>query len=504
MKKLPIDSNRNVQTCVRTHTCLKKCFDVREFFVRRCSSESFVGLPLTLLSLALVAVVFFLGGVIEDYLTRDPLFLVDMRVANLMYIFRSDVLLRFFYFVTLFSEAQVVIVLAIVTSMFFWIKKERVYIYGVWVSLMLGQGLAMLGKSVFQRERPDMFLRAITENSFSFPSGHAATVVPLYGFIIYLIYKSRAGKKTKVWASIFFVALVFLVDLSRLYLGVHYMSDVIAGNLVGLMSLIIAIITTELLILERKKNIKINMGLSHSIIFLCMATIVVSLLFRFSPTPVTKEKVVDTQHIQSTNILSLFDNNILSRFTETLTASPQEPLSLIIVVPRACFVENVARAGWVLADGVSFRTTKAFAKAALLNKQYPTAPMTPSFFNAEPHDYGFQKETEANTIRSRHHARFWNTPYETPLGGVYVGTVSLDTGVKWGILTHRISPDIDTERDLLLGDLKKAGVVTSSELVSFVPPTFGKNFTGDPFFTNGQTQVIVLSSCDNQVVLSGN
>ena len=78
---------------------------------------------------------------------------------------------------------------------------------------------------------------------------------------------------------------------------------------------------------------------------------------------------------------------------------------------------------------------------------------------------------------------------------MYVGTASLDTGLKWGI-THAIAPDIDTERDLFVSDTQKAGVVTEEKLIPFVSPTLGKNFSGDQFFTNGKAGFIVFSSCE--------
>ena len=68
---------------------------------------------------------------------------------------------------------------------------------------------------------------------------------------------------------------------------------------------------------------------------------------------------------------------------------------------------------------------------------------------------------------------------------MYVGTASLDTGIKWGI-THQINPNIDAERQQVFADLQAAQVVATSREVPFVPAALGKNFTGDPFFTDGK------------------
>jgi hypothetical protein len=76
---------------------------------------------------------------------------------------------------------------------------------------------------------------------------------------------------------------------------------------------------------------------------------------------------------------------------------------------------------------------------------------------------------------------------------LYVGTASLDSGIKWGV-THKIKPDIDTERDLVLTDLRDAGLVAAFQKVQFVEPMLGYNEFADPFFTNGMSYVVELKS----------
>jgi len=117
--------------------------------------------------------------------------------------------------------------------------------------------------------------------------------------------------------------------------------------------------------------------------------------------------------------------------------------------------------------------------------------MTPSFWNAKVHDFGFEKSTEAHSARERHHARFWRTPFETQDGSVYVGAASQDGGVKW-LITHTLKPDIDTARNSLFTDLENAGTVSRFQKERLVEPTLGRNFSGDQFFTDGMAYVIML------------
>lgn len=95
-------------------------------------------------------------------------------------------------------------------------------------------------KSSVHRPRPDEMLHLIEQGGFSFPSGHAITSMFVYGMLIYLI---RANVKNKRTANILTVLLaipMILVGLSRIYLGVHYPTDVLAGWSLGILTILAA------------------------------------------------------------------------------------------------------------------------------------------------------------------------------------------------------------------------------------------------------------------------
>ena len=124
-----------------------------------------------------------------------------------------------------------------VICLLLWKKKER-FILGlsILVNLLLNQGL----KYLVHRPRPEHF-RLIEQNGYSFPSGHAMMSVALYGVLIYYIYKKMENKYLKVAAMSLLSLLIFGIGCSRIYLGVHYPSDVIAGYSLALVILIIVI-----------------------------------------------------------------------------------------------------------------------------------------------------------------------------------------------------------------------------------------------------------------------
>ena len=91
-----------------------------------------------------------------------------------------------------------------------------------------------------QRPRPSKF-QIISEKGYSFPSGHSMVSMAFYGLLIYLIYKYIKNKKLKYSLIVTLSILIFLIGISRIYLGVHYASDVIAGFCISLSYLMIYI-----------------------------------------------------------------------------------------------------------------------------------------------------------------------------------------------------------------------------------------------------------------------
>ncbi len=216
----------------------------------RLSLQNFTGLPLTIFTAAFCIVIAVLLGIIQDYLANEPLVAVDIRVANLLYTVRSASGLAFFYGVTLLAESWIIITASIVLTLVLWRKRQRVLVLGLWLSLIPSEGAAFLGKLLFHRGRP--IFQAITEDSFSFPSGHATTAVAFYGFLAYLFLRQVKSWKTRIMVLLSTLVLVALVDISRLYLGVHYLSDVLAGNLIGLAGVILAVGVVEWFSAEKR------------------------------------------------------------------------------------------------------------------------------------------------------------------------------------------------------------------------------------------------------------
>lgn len=140
--------------------------------------------------------------------------------------------------------------------------KNRKISFSIILNLVIATILNIILKNIVQRPRPDEY-RLITETGYSFPSGHSMVSMAFYGYFIYLTFKYLKNKKLKVLLITFLSILIVLIGITRIYLGVHYTSDVIAGFLISICYLIIYTSLVKKYILEKgdkneNKNEKIN------------------------------------------------------------------------------------------------------------------------------------------------------------------------------------------------------------------------------------------------------
>ncbi len=464
------------------------------FLAQRFERHDFYGLPLTLLVLVFSYALFLFCGVVEDILKSALITNVDERLNQLMILFREPYLIKIYWWITNLCRWEVMLVLGAAMTLIFWLKNKGRFILSFWLSFFGTALFVSLSKIVFHRPRPPY--PVYVENSYSFPSWHAAASVAIFGFIAYFLIKNIRRKKYKAYVIIITLGLIFFVGFSRIYLGVHYLSDVWGGNLLGLLWLIAGIglfewrqsrPPAEDIIAGRFRPNKRPL-----VILLAGVPVCFYVLFTIQTFPVIIHPLTEQPPARVDSALEAFREKGLPRYSESITAARQEPLSFIFISTRADFLGAMAAAGWSLADQISLASVEKSAQAALLNRPYPRAPITPVFWNGEANTYGFEKNTAEDTIRQRHHARFWDSNLITDDGqNIFVGTASFDTNIKWGFM-HQIAPDVDAERETLFSDLQAAGAVKNFSREQFVAPVMGRNFTGDEFFTDGKIYMVKL------------
>jgi hypothetical protein len=177
----------------------------------------------------------------------------------------------------------------------------------------------------------------------------------------------------------------------------------------------------------------------------------------------------------------------------TLTAQgiPGDPINVGLTGSREDVVSAFHLAGWHPADPITLKTSLEIIGSVVLDRSYKDAPVSPLFFEGRREDLAFEKPHGVSADR-RQHVRLWLVLEKgADAGPVWFGSASFDSGVTLsrdtGQVTHKISPDVDAERDRLMGDLDQARVIARIYHMKGIGPTLnGRNGEGDPYYTDGE------------------
>lgn len=183
----------------------------------------------------LLICVIILIAIMEDIFEKETLF-IDLFIYKLIVLsMRNNVLTFIFKIITNLGGAYCLIIIAILCAIF--IKNKKIA-FAMPVNLILSTMLNLMLKNIVERPRPIGY-RLIDETGYSFPSGHSMISAAFYGLIIYFIWKNVKNTKLKYISCILLALLILLIGISRIYLGVHYASDVLGGFTISIAYLII-------------------------------------------------------------------------------------------------------------------------------------------------------------------------------------------------------------------------------------------------------------------------
>lgn len=160
------------------------------------------------------------------------------------------------FFVKMITNLGSAFSLVSLTILILLIPKEKKYGILVGINLITIFVINTILKFIFARPRP-LDINLIEELGYSFPSAHAMISTAFYGFIIYLIWQTKISKRRKWISSIVLSILIVLIGITRIYLGVHYASDVFAGMLISISYLVLfTSIASKYLYKNNKKSSK--------------------------------------------------------------------------------------------------------------------------------------------------------------------------------------------------------------------------------------------------------
>ncbi|HWQ21209.1 MAG TPA: phosphatase PAP2 family protein, partial [Clostridia bacterium] len=186
-----------------------------------------------LVGAALLYVGALVSGLAEDVLDSDSIVLADGRLVHWLAAHRTPFGTGFFEAVSFLGNWQVAVLVLVVSIVLLWNRRRRSAL-AMMVAAAGSQIVVSLGKAGFGRPRPPAVLAVVTPLDASFPSGHSSISVALYALGFYLLCRStRSPRLKRLWLGLAFL-LPLLIGFSRLYLGAHYLSDVLAGWTIGL------------------------------------------------------------------------------------------------------------------------------------------------------------------------------------------------------------------------------------------------------------------------------
>jgi len=223
------------------------------FIANRFNPKVFTGLPLTLILIVFGINLALLSELAESVIESESIVAIDKKFTSLLFSMRIGWLSQIMYGVTQLGEQWAVFVVGGIMSLIFLFRKKYVALVAFWLALA-GVGISTrYGKTFVSRERPANVAYYEVEH-FSFPSGHATTALAAYGLIAYFLYRHYSKRRQRQLILGAAVALIMVVGFSRIYLGVHYLSDVLAGFLLGTLWLLVGISLMEVMVHRREKQ----------------------------------------------------------------------------------------------------------------------------------------------------------------------------------------------------------------------------------------------------------
>lgn len=187
--------------------------------------------PLVTALLVAAAGVLAFARISEDYVTNDPLARWDVSLARWFAEHRSALGVEVFNVVTHLGSTVVCVVVAAVAAVLLIRRRRLLEAALLPVALVGAEVLDLVLKRAFHRERPH--LGAVHLDTYSYPSGHATAATAVYGAAAFLLWRATTRRRAHAAIAVGLVAAVAIVAFSRLYLGVHYLSDVLAGISAG-------------------------------------------------------------------------------------------------------------------------------------------------------------------------------------------------------------------------------------------------------------------------------
>lgn len=400
---------------------------IAQFLTDRLDRTHFLGLPATVLGVAFAYLVALWLGLAFDFVHAEPIVQIDARLAQLMHLFWTPALIQFFTWITAMGDMRLVAAVLALAMLWLALLRRPGLIVGLLVALGTDLISVVTLKTAFGRSRSAFGYFA--ETTGSFPSGHATLSVAFYGMLFFLLW--RLGRMGAVMAAFLATLVAGLIGLSRLYLVEHYLSDVLAGWVLGGLCLISGIAVAEWRMRGRTAprsqpaNWQKITALAVSLGLLGYAGLRVSDYSKaLNPFPALGGTV------QIISGAGVFGDHALPATVETLSGERKFAINIAFWAKDGAQVRTALTAqGWALGAPPSLGELVKTAIGAIRDRSGAGTALAPLFWNTLPNDLALSLHGNPSE-RDQPRLRLWSTRFIRPDGSqLWLGTLTRDDGL---------------------------------------------------------------------------
>lgn len=472
---------------------------ILRFFRARFDHTRFFGAPLSLGAGAVVLIASEYFGFVGYLIKMPAVVAFDMRTETILYAFRDPALARLFLWITFLGNGVITVALAAGTVAFFVLWRLRAEAASFLVTI-LGTELSVgIGKMFVHRARPGGLIPYYTEQSFAFPSEHAAISIALFGFLAYAIGKNMHvfSRSHRVPFSLGLGAFIvsFSIAFSRLYLGVHYPSDVLGGYFTGLLWLGIGMAVCRWLsirsssIVLSTRLVRIFQGITAGIF---LAEAVFFIQFANTDKATFSIGITPAPTTFASPIAGALSQDVFPEFAENVFSEAEYPITFVIESPDDQTIKAAFEAAhWREASQLTFESLMAAIRLRIARQPNHTRPVMPALWFGASNDMAFVRRYTARKDPV-HFARVWRTSFLAPDGNrIYV--VEVGSGTRTGLVfTDAPDADFSAERELLYADFRENGIAKESAMAGFSQVLEEATFGSDAHRTDGRAYIIIL------------
>jgi membrane-associated phospholipid phosphatase len=236
---------------------ISKAIDRIVEFLRKHGSRNHPHFPFYLL--IFFAFVIFVVGMnlfveLSEEVTEQAMRRFDTQITDYVTSFRNPQLNKFFQFITDLGDVYAYMVATSIAAVFFFFKLRNKWFVFQLLGVLVLSALANIAlKRAFNRARPTIEHMVVVK-SLSYPSGHAMSAMAFYGFLTYLIFQIKMPNWLRAVLSTVFIFLIFSIGISRIYLGVHFPSDVAGGFIAGLIWVAFCVVLFNIIAIHRMRK----------------------------------------------------------------------------------------------------------------------------------------------------------------------------------------------------------------------------------------------------------